>query len=197
VTNHATASTSYNGHAVTGSAQATVTVRVTSGSTMTDSSFQLKDDLTPWTITDFEILLNGQNAIVATNPGQFYYHQRATSPYSIPTQWQFNLNWPKEFTAQIEGGQPIHAYIQYATDPANTWRDWTPQSTGICWTYSSPTNNAANVKQCGTPGGTQYGTITVNNVPAGAKVWITVHLDYALKGTTPVPTSSVTTPRTY
>jgi hypothetical protein len=28
------------------------------------------------------------------------------------------------------------------------------------------------------------GTITVNNVPPGAKVWVTVHLDYALKGQT-------------
>ena len=45
-------------------------------STMTDSAFQLKDDLSPWTITDFEILINGKdNTIVATNPGQFYYHQ--------------------------------------------------------------------------------------------------------------------------
>jgi hypothetical protein len=34
-------------------------------------------------------------------------------------------------------------------------------------------------------------------VPAGAKIWVTVHLDYALKGTTPTPTSIVTTPRTY
>src|SRR6185436_18771642 len=47
-------------------------------STMTDSAFQIQTDLTPWTIYDFEILLNGQGTIVATNPGQFYYHQRAT-----------------------------------------------------------------------------------------------------------------------
>ena len=200
IVNKATATATFNSATVTSNeATATVTVNVASTSTMTDSSFQLKDDLSPWRITDFEILLNGQSSIVATNPGQFYYHQRATSPYSpsVITQWQFNVNWAKEFTAQTEGGQPIHAYVQYATDPANTWRDWTPQSTGICWTYSSPTNNPANVKQCGTPSGTQYGTITVNNVPGGAKVWITVHLDYALKGTTPVPPSSVTTPRTY
>jgi hypothetical protein len=32
----------------------------------------------------------------------------------------------------------------------------------------------------GTPHGT--GTITVNNVPAGAKVWVNIHLDYAPKG---------------
>ena len=39
---------------------------VGSGSTMTDSAFQLKDDLGPWTITDFEILLNNRNVVVAT-----------------------------------------------------------------------------------------------------------------------------------
>ena len=140
IVNKATATATFKSATVTSNeATATVTVNVASTSTMTDSSFQLKDDLSPWRMTDFEILLNGQSAIVATNPGQFYYHQRATSPYSpsVVTQWQFNVNWPKEFTAQTEGGQPIHAYVQYATDPANTWRDWTPQSTGICWTFSS------------------------------------------------------------
>src|SRR5438105_4019731 len=53
--------------------------QVPSGSTMTDSSFQLKDDLSPWTVNDFEILMSSKNTIVATNPGQFYYHQRATN----------------------------------------------------------------------------------------------------------------------
>ena len=43
--------------------------------------------------------------------------------------------------------------------------------------------------------GGQYGKITVNNVPAGAKVWVTVHLDYALKGTT--QPQSITLPKTY
>ncbi len=166
---------------------------VGSGSTMTDSAFQLKDDLGPWTITDFEILLNNRNVVVATNPGQFYYHQRATNPFSVATKWEFNLNWPKEFTAQMEGGNPIHAYVQLAGDPANTWRDWTPQSTGSCWTYSSPADNVNpnNLPNCGG----QYGKITVNNVPAGAKVWVTVHLDFALKGTT--QPQSITLPKTY
>ena len=166
---------------------------VGSGSTMTDSAFQLKDDLGPWTITDFEILLNNRNVVVATNPGQFYYHQRATNPFSVATKWEFNLNWPKEFTAQMEGGNPIHAYVQLVGDPANTWRDWTPQSTGSCWTYSSPADNVNpnNLPNCGG----QYGKITVNNVPAGAKVWVTVHLDFALKGTT--QPQSITLPKTY
>jgi uncharacterized repeat protein (TIGR01451 family) len=167
------------------SSTATTTVQATpigSTSTMTDSSFQLKDDLGPWTITDFEILLNSKNQIVATNPGQFYYHQRVTNTFVAPTNMEFTINWPQDFTAQTGGGQPIHAYVQLATDPANTWTDWTPQSTGICSTYSSPADNVnpTNAPACAG----SDGTITVNNVPAGAKVWVTVHLDYALKGTT-------------
>ena len=85
VTNKATATTTHNGQTVTSNeATDTATVVLGSGSTMTDSAFQLKDDLSPWTIADFEILLNNRNVVVATNPGQFYYHQRATNPYSCP-----------------------------------------------------------------------------------------------------------------
>jgi hypothetical protein len=81
--------------------------------------------------------------------------------------------------------------VQLATDAPNTWRDWTPQSTGICWTASGP----ATVVLPNCTG--HYGKITVNNVPAFAKVWVTVHLDYVRKGTTPTPASTVTNPRTY
>ena len=131
--------------------------------------------------------------MVATNPGQFYYHQRATNPFSVATKWEFNLNWPKEFTAQVEGGNPIHAYVQLAGDPAEHVARLDPQSTGSCWTYSSPADNVnpTNLPNCGG----QYGKITVNNVPAGAKVWVTVHLDFALKGTT--QPQSITLPKTY
>ncbi len=163
-----------------------------STSTMTDSSFQLKDDLSPWTITDFEILLNAKNVVVATNPGQFYYHQRATNPFAVTTKFQFNLNWPAEFTSQTDGGQPIHAYVQLATDPANTWRDWTPQSTGICSTYQASSATPSGAPACSG----QDGTITVNNVPAGAKVWVTAHLDFVPKGAT-VPSNFTQKPKTY
>jgi len=142
-----------------------------SESTMTNSSFQLVDDLSPWTISDFEILLNAQNSITATNPGQFYYHQRGTSTYSVPTAWSFKLDWPSAFGPQTTGGMPIHAYVQLPGQP-NVWKDWTSQSTGICW-------NALQNQCSGSDG-----TVTVNNVPAGARVWVTVHLDYNLKGTT-------------
>jgi uncharacterized protein (DUF2141 family) len=160
-----------------------------STSTITDSSFQLADDLTPWRFTDFEILLNPSNTIVATNPGQFYYHQRGLNTSGSTASMQFTVNWPCQFTTQTAGGQPIHAYVQYASDSANTWRDFTPQSTNIMWT-NAPLASCSKTTTAG-PLGT--GTITVNNVPAGAKVWVTVHLDYALKGTT-APSSSFGTP---
>jgi hypothetical protein len=186
------------GYAVTVTSSSSATakdfgnVRLTSGlpgtpSTITDSAFQLKDDLSPWTITDFEILLGGKdNTIVATNPGQFYYHQRVTNTLATTVSVDFAISWPCQFVTQTgTQGNPLHSYVQYASDPANTWRDWTPQSSnpvimnapaaGCLKTTSGPTSGTA--------------TMTVNNVPAGAKVWVTVHLDYALKGTlAPSPT---------
>jgi hypothetical protein len=154
--------------------------RFDSTSTLTDSAFKLVDDLTPWTITDFEILLNPKNVIVATNPGQFYYHQRATNTSGGTSYMHFDIDWPCKFQAQTTGGQPLHAYVQLPGDAPNTWRDWTPTSSNIWWTTSD----------C--PAGPD-GTIRVNDVPAGARVWVTVHLDYALKGTT-APSASFGNP---
>ena len=76
-------------------------------------------------------------------------------------------------------------YVQYATDAPDTWRDWSANLTNRC-----PTNTA-----CTPPAGYK-GTVTANNVPAGANVWVTVHLDYALKGTTQASTW-LKTPKTY
>src|SRR5207248_8566668 len=60
------------------------------------------------------------------------------------------------------------------------WRDFTPQSTGITWS-----NQAGSSCPMTTSGGLPgTGAITVNNVPAGAQVWVTVHLDYNLRGLT-------------
>jgi len=161
---------------------------------MTDSAFKLVDDLTPWRLTDFEILLNPKTPyeIVATNPGQFYYHQRATNTSDAAANIAFSIKRPCQFMTQTNGtGQPIHAYVQLATDAANTWRDWTPQSSNIAWQNADV--NAVTCDKKTTAGPQGSGTITPNNVPAGAKVWVTVHLDYALKGL-PAPTSNFGTP---
>ena len=151
-----------------------------SGSTMTNSAFELVDNLDPWTISDFEILLDGKNVIVATNPGQFYYHQRATNSSGGSSSMQFDIQWPCQFQTQTTSGQPIHAYLQLPSDAPNTWRDWTPQSSNISWT-NQPVSLCSKTTTAGPLGD---GNITVNNIPAGAKVWVTVHLDYSLKKTT-------------
>jgi uncharacterized repeat protein (TIGR01451 family) len=161
--------------------ETTVAARVIgSTSQLTNSAFKLVDDLSPWAVPDFEILLNGQNTIVATNPGQFYYHQRATNTFPSTTHFDFTLNWPCQFTTQTTSGQAIHAYVQYATDPANYWRPWTDIA-NVAWT-NTPFSSCSQVvgPTFGTPSGT--GTISVQNVPVGATVWVNVHLDYAAKG---------------
>ena len=176
ISNTATATaTGPQGQTPTDSDTNVALVVIGSGSQMTNSAFQLVDDLTPWAVNDFEVLVNGQNIVVATNPGQFYYHQRATSPYSIETDWEFKFEWPCQFESQVNGGQPMHAYIQLATDPANTWRPWGQSNTVTNTPYPSG---------CTQPAGTPYGTgtIIVEDVPAGATVWVNIHLDYAAKG---------------
>ena len=108
-----------------------VVSRATGSSTMTDSAFKIQTDLSPWTISDFEVLVNNQNTIVATNPGQFYYHQRVISPYTVTTSIDFKIDWPSDFMPQVTGGNPIHAYVRL--NGATSWTDWTPQSTSKCW----------------------------------------------------------------
>jgi hypothetical protein len=152
---------------------------------MTDSAFQLVDNLGPWTIADFEILMNSQNTIIATNPGQFYYHQRMTNTTGGTAKFEFTVDWPATFQAQTAGGNPLHVYVQYATDPANTWRDWTAQANNVC---ASP--GATPI--CST----HNATLTLAGIPAGARVWLTVHLDYALKGSTQ-PSNFAQAPLTY
>ena len=86
---------------------------------MTNSAFRLVDDLAPWRIGDFEILLNGKNVIVATNPGQFYYHQRAFNDTvaDSPASVDFQLHWDSYFAPQTSGGMPIHGKKKRNTMP--------------------------------------------------------------------------------
>ncbi len=112
LTNTATATaTGPQGQPATDTDSETINVRLVSTSQMTNSAFQLVDDLSPWAVPDFEILLNGQNIVAATNPGQFYYHQRATSPYSIPTNWTFQFNWPCQFEVRKFNGYTIYQIL--------------------------------------------------------------------------------------
>jgi len=172
VTNTATASTSYTdagGNTTTptsDSTSATANVNLESTSALTHSASKSTSEISNQLVTDFEILLNGQNVIAATNPGQFFYHQWATNPYSIATSWSFELNWTDKFETQTSDGDPIKAFIQMPGSGSIT--QWT-QVSGICWKTAN--GCPANV-----------GRITVNNVPAGATVWVMAHIDFKPKG---------------
>ena len=124
ITNSAYATTSFAdsaGHSRTATSNTdSVTVNVVFGSSsfLKNPGYQQVDDLSPWSIYDFEVLVNPQNTVVATNPGQFAYQQRAENPYSIPTNWTFNLSWPCQFETQTTGGNPIKAWVQLPSDSA-------------------------------------------------------------------------------
>ncbi len=139
-----------------------------STSALTHSAAKSTTEISNQLVADFEVLLNGQNVIVATNPGQFFYHQWATNPYSITTSWEFELDFTKDFVAQTIAGGPIKAFLQLPG--SSSFVNWTSHATGICWntTNGCPSNN--------------IGRITVNDVPAGATVWVMAHIDYSWKG---------------
>ena len=152
-----------------------------SGSTMTDSAFRLVDDLAPWTIGDFEILINSQNTIVATNPGQFYYHQRATNTSGATNVDAVHDQLAVSVHDSDDRRRPAHPRLRAARRPTrpNTWRDWTPQSSNITWTNTN--TSPACIKTIVGRTRSAPGRSRRMNVPAGAKVWVTVHLDYSLK----------------
>ena len=142
-----------------------------SGTTITDSAFKIGDSLT--TLFEFEILKQKDGTIVATNPGQFYMHARVqnvtTDGLSDPIQ--IVMDWDENgFVTQ--GATPVHCYIR---PPSGAWSE-TPCTISI---------NAAT------------GTVTVDftSVPDGYTVWVTVHLDYKLKGTKSTDTDM--TPKSY
>jgi uncharacterized repeat protein (TIGR01451 family) len=169
VTNTATASgDGPQGQDAADSDSAIVSVRLVSTSALTHSAAKSTTEISNQLVADFEILLNGKNEIVATNPGQFFYHQWATNPYSITTSWEFELDWTENFEAQTVAGGPIKAFLQLPG--SSSFVNWTSQSTAICW-------NASN----GCPSDS-IGRIRVNNVPAGATVWVMAHIDYSWKG---------------
>jgi hypothetical protein len=169
VTNVATASGSFDSLAVTSSAASeTVRVQLRSNSALTHSAAKSTTEISNQLVPDFEVLLNGQNVVVATNPGQFFYHQWAANPYTITTNWDFNLDWTSDFVAQTTGGQALKAFIQ--VPGASGFTNWTSHATAVCWSVATGCPNS------------HTGRIKVQDVPAGATVWVMAHLDYSHKG---------------
>jgi hypothetical protein len=143
---------------------------------ITDSAFKFENDLSPWQVSEFEILKKKDNQIVATNPGQFYEHVRVVNvagpnqPVTMTAKWPYNsADLLNSFVTQ--GATPVHCYQQLAGSSS-----WSEVSCQI--TFNASTGTA---------------TASIASVPAGATVWMTVHLDYAGK-TRIDPTM---TPRTF
>jgi len=112
--------------------------------------------------------------LTASNPGQFYYNAfYIGTPGSTAT---FTITLPYPWVTQ--GAQPIHAYdsVSYTTandgtvclTPGNVITQWSTLVTLA--NYSPPTF-----------GSTYTFTVTVT-VPASGFVYLNVHLDYGLKG---------------
>jgi hypothetical protein len=134
------------------------------GTFVTNSAFRLQNDLSSWSVDEFEILKQKDYTIVATNPGQFYEHVRVTNSTGASQTVGINASWPtdpnklKSFVTQ--GANPIHCYQQLAG--SSTWNE-----VACTKTINATTGTAA---------------ISIAGVPNGASVWVTIHLDYAGKG---------------
>lgn len=97
--------------------------------------------------------------ITSTNPGQFYYNVY----YYAAAATTLTINIPAPFVTH--GAMPVHFY------------DGVTQNSG-CYTNGNLLGSQASLIT-----GVNGGTITVQ-VPAGATYFVTIHLDYGLKGTT-------------
>ena len=135
---------------------------VGNGTLITNSAFQIADDLGPWTITEFEILTQAKDGtIVATNPGQFYQHTRVVNSSDVTASIDVTLDWDaKGFITH--GATPVHCYLR---PPTGGWIE-----TACSWTVNNDLTGG-------------YASATIANVPAGYTAWVTVHLDYRPKGT--------------
>jgi hypothetical protein len=124
-----------------------------SGTTLTDSAFQIGDSLTP--LLDFEILKAKDNTVITTNPGQFYMHGRVQNVTGSTQPVHMVLDWDDNFITQ--GAIPVHCYIR-------------PPSGGWSETPCTITLQSGSV------------VVDFAAVPANYTVWVTVHLDYKWKG---------------
>jgi PKD repeat protein len=126
---------------------------LSSGTTITDSAFQIGDSLT--VLLDFEILKAKDNTVIATNPGQFYMHGRVQNVTGTAQPVHMELDWDDNFITQ--GATPIHCYIRPSTG------GWSETPCTI-------------IRDDG------KASVDFASVPAGATVWVTIHLDYKWKG---------------
>jgi hypothetical protein len=126
-----------------------------------------------------EFLLNFQKrgptyTLVSSNPGQFYFNVVTTGEGDI------TVDIPEEFV--LTGAEPIHIY------EADTWQ-FTQDD---CFRDRNDDQKKPSGGIIPSPIFNDDGTITIQNVPAGA--YVNFHLDYKYKGTsgyTRVPPTSL------
>ena len=138
-------------------------------STMTNSAFQIQTVLAPWTITDFEILLNSQNTSWRRTPAS----STTTSEPSTTTQ-----STSRRRSTSSSTGTRLRAAGHRRTCRSTPTFGSTAAPRGPTGRLSRRDlleRHAEPVRQG------SDGSITVNNVPANAEVWVTAHLDLRCK----------------
>ena len=149
---------------------------------MTDSLLcTLPTDLCASPNTGFRLLFtqDPQNfpcyKLTASNPGQFYYNAFYVGTPGSSVTFTFQLPYPWV----TQGAQPIHAYDSVVTSTSGGMTCLTPgnaifvNSTQVTLSSYAPTNM----------GSTKSVTVTLTVPPSGF-VYLNMHLDYGLKGTT-------------
>lgn len=117
------------------------------------NSYLTDSDFNPITYFDYIFRKDKPDGftLVATNPGQFYYHIEVVNTWPIPIDTlTITADLPEDFI--LKGAMPIHVYLDG------------DDITELC---------TINPITC---------TATVSNIPVGSMVWVTIHMDYDLKG---------------
>jgi len=124
-------------------------------------------------VTDFNIVFTpskGSYKISSTNPGGFYFnvlYQTGADPTTISYALANNGNG--DFVTK--GSMPVHAYI---------WNDLDKDGKIDYWGELTDVTNKITTAQ---EPDLAKGTIKVKGVPIGTNVLITIHITFALKGT--------------
>jgi hypothetical protein len=114
--------------------------------------------------------------VTSSNPGQFYYNLfYVGNPGSTVV---FNLSLPYPWVTQ--GAQPIHGYDGVTTTTSGGITCLTPSTNVILVVSTQVTTSSYSPAKFGT-----YTYVPVSvTVPASGIVYLNIHLDYGLKGTT-------------
>ena len=121
--------------------------------------------------------------MTATNPGQFFYNVFSTG--TPGTSQTFTITLPYPFVTQ--GANPIHAYSSVTAQTVNGQTCLTPGSAFYVGSNQVVLSNYTGGTYQNANGGNSVGTYTFDvtvTVPSSGFVYLNMHLDYGLKGST-------------